>query len=340
MQFLILVLVALVLTHLSVCGQDVEGTKTPAKPFPFRGWQDCYRLANGETEVVIVPAAGARVAVFAWKGKNVLHGIKEVDGKVLKEGENWMPWDGSAPDTVAPEGGSQLEHIWLGKYSVSEASALRLKCASKENRKAGIRMEKEFSLDAEKPLLTIKRTITNLSDKASTWSFWERTLVPGGGMAVAPVNPKSAYAPAGWASREKEKTDPPIEKYRYGPGKQIQENPQVVDGVLLLRSVGDGTGIGLDADQGWTGAIVGDIFFGITFPVWGDKPHPWGKGINNVFYYAADRFELEPVSPYLQIGPGEKADWEIQWRLSPFGKVPEDKAALAAKVKELAGATK
>jgi hypothetical protein len=339
-KILILALAALILAHRAVAGEENAASKVLGKPFPFRGWQGCYRLANGETEVVIVPAAGARVVVFAWKGKNVLYVDGAVDGKKLKEGENWMPWDGSAPDTVSPTGGSQLEHIWLGEYAVSEAAALRLKCVSKDNRKAGLRMEKEFVLDPEKPMLTIKRTITNLSDKPAAWSFWERTLVPGGGVAVAPVNPRSAYAPVGWASREKEKAEPPIEKYRYGPGTPLQGNPEIADGLLLVRSAGDGAGVGLDGDQGWTGAVVGDLFFSIAFPVWADKTHPWGKGINNVFYFAANRFELEPVSPYLQIGPGEKAAWEIQWRLSSFGKVPEDGKALAARVKELVRAEK
>ena len=59
--------------------------------------------------------------------------------------------------------------------------------------------------------------------------------------------------------------------------------------------------------------------------------YPWGKGLNAAFYYAADRLELEPVSPYHDLAPGRTAEWTVTWRLSPYGVVPAEPGKIVAK---------
>lgn len=293
----------------------------------YRGWADCCRLSNPMVQVVVTPAAGARVIVFAYQGQNVLFVDEQANGLTLADEANWMPWDGAAPDTIAPGGGgSELAHIWLGGYRVLEHSPLYLKCCSRDNQAAGLRMEKEFILDPQRPLLTLRRTITNLRQAPARWSFWERTLVPGGSsLAVAPLNPGSHYQPSGWAWHK---------DGQYQPGPATQINPQVQAGMLLLRPEGSGSGIGLDASQGWTAAIVKGIFFGITFPLWSEREYPWGQRINNIFYFANNRIELEPLSPYFEIAPQGTAQWSVVWHLSPFGELPAESADLVSRIKE------
>jgi hypothetical protein len=259
--------------------------------------------------MVIVPAAGARVAEFAWRGRNVLLVDPNANGKVLQLGQTWMPWDGSQPDTISPSGGSQLAHLWMGRYEVTESSGRTLKCRSQDNTTAGLREEKEFALDAREPLLTIRRRLTNISDRPARWAFWERTLLPAGAIGYGFVNPRSAFAPAGWARKVKE---------AYQPGEPEDGNPRVADGVLSVRTKGPGAGVALDTRIGRIGATVGTLSFRVDFPIQEGKDYPWGKGLNCGFYYAADRLEVEPVSPYYDLKPGESAEWTITWRLQEF----------------------
>jgi hypothetical protein len=303
-------------------------TSAPASAgIDYRGWKDCRELRNLDTRVVIVPGVGARVAEFAWRGRNVLLVDPNANGKVLRPGETWLPWDGSQPDTISPAGGSQLAHIWMGQYEVTEATGRSLKCRSQDNATAGLREEKEFALDAREPVLTIRRRLTNISDRPARWAFWERTLLPAGAVGVACVNPRTAFPPAGWARNV---------KGTYQLGEPNDGNPRVTDGVLMVCTKGKGAGLALDTHIGRTGAIIGKLLFRVDFPIREGKEYPWGKGLNCAFYYAADRLEVEPVSPYYDLKPGESAEWTVTWRLQDFAPATgADEATTARKARAM-----
>lgn len=292
-----------------------------------RGWSGCVELKNPACRVVVVPAVGARVAVFEHAGVNVLLEDPELDGKVLAAGENWMKWDGSQPDTLTPENGNQLEHVWMGQYEVAHADALRLVCKSAENKSAGLRQEKEFILDPEKPVMTVKRRLFNVSGKPARWAFWDRTLCPAGAVGVAPVNPGSAYAPALWGE---------LKEKKFAPGTPGAGNPAVTDGVFIAWTKGKGVMVGMDAWEGWTGAFVKGLFFGITYPAVEGKEYPRGPGVNNSFWFTDDALEVEPVSWFFDIEPGGAAEWVVTWSLTPVADMPSDAAGIAALAKALA----
>jgi hypothetical protein len=172
-----------------------------------------------------------------------------------------------------------------------------------------VRIEKEFALDAREPALTIRRRLTNISDRPARWAFWERTLLPAGAVGVACVNPRSAFGPAGWARNV---------KGTYQLGQPEDGNPSQASGVLMVRTKGKGGGVALDTRMGRTGAIVGTLLFRVDFPIQEGKEYPWGKGLNCAFFCAADRLEVEPVSAYHDLKPGESAEWTVTWRLAEF----------------------
>jgi len=318
-------LLGLALGTMVAAGERPAGPAAP--PVRYRGWDGCRVLRNKLARVVIVPAAGARVAEFSQRGRNVLLVDPKLNGRVAKPGQSWTPWDGSQPDTLSPGGGSQLADVWLGRYKVTATTARSVTCVSRDNARAGIRQEKRFVLDASSCELTIRRRITNISKTAARWAFWERTLVPGGSIGAAPVSAGSAFRPAGWAVRR---------KGAYVAGDPKAANPSVAGGCLLVRTSGKGTAVALDASAGWAAAVVGGLLFRVGYTVYPGRDYPWGSGLNQAFYLAADRLEIEPVSPFFDVAPGSSAEWVVTWRLAVFGQVPSDPAALAAKVKRLA----
>lgn len=307
-------------------GQAAE--EAAGKLVEHRGWSGCVELKNADCRVVIVPAVGARVAVFELEGINVLHEDPALSGKVLPPGERWMKWDGSQPDTLTPEDGNQLEHIWMGKYEIAHADSLRAVCRSPENKDAGLRQEKEFILDPQKPVLTIKRRLTNISGKAAKWAFWDRTLCPAGSVGVAPVDADSAYKPACWGEFDKNN--------KFVPAEPRADNPIVKDGVFIARTEGKGLMIGIDAWEGWTGAFVRGLFFGITFATARGKEYPRGPGANNSFWINSSVLEVEPISWFFDLAPGETAEWIVTWTLVPLEDMPSEPEAVAAQAKKLA----
>ena len=57
-----------------VAGVLATAIRLPAaEVVDFFGYDDCIRLSNDSTEVVLCPAAGGRVLVYSLHGKNALY---------------------------------------------------------------------------------------------------------------------------------------------------------------------------------------------------------------------------------------------------------------------------
>src|SRR5260221_6410323 len=59
----------------------------------YKGWPNCYRLTNGEVELVVTTDVGPRVIRYGFVGGQNL--FKEFDAEIGKSGESkWMPRGG------------------------------------------------------------------------------------------------------------------------------------------------------------------------------------------------------------------------------------------------------
>ena len=220
-----------------------------------------------------------------------------------------------------------MKDLWMGSYQIVDASKLRAVVRSKVNEDAGLQEEREFRLDPKRPELTIRRRFTNASKKAVHGAFWERTLTPAGAVGFAPANPQSAFGPAGWAVSKDGK---------YSAGAATSANPSVKDGTLVVHTVGQGEGAYLDAVRGWMAARVGGLLFAVYFPVIPKMEYPWGQGLDEGFYYADDRLEIDSASPSIPIAPHRQVDWTVQWKILPFGDAAADDAHLSTMARKLA----
>src|SRR5260370_31658500 len=67
----------------------------------YRGWPNCYRISNGEVDLVVTTDVGPRVIRYGFLGG--LNVFKEFDEQAGKNGEGTLQARGGHPIWIAPE---------------------------------------------------------------------------------------------------------------------------------------------------------------------------------------------------------------------------------------------
>ncbi len=92
-EFLLLTMVGMVTTNM-VAAVKVEKTE-------YKGWPDCYRVSNGEVELIVTSDVGPRVIRFGFVGGQNL--FKEFSDQLGRSGEEKFQLRGGDRVWKAPE---------------------------------------------------------------------------------------------------------------------------------------------------------------------------------------------------------------------------------------------
>ena len=115
---------SLVLLFVGLCFNASTGTAaekaTPgARVVKFFGYDDCIELTNKTTRVVLCPAAGGRVLVYALDGKNSLFLDESAhDWKHIRLGRE-LGWTGVALKTCKTQTGALLSACWAKGHGMT-----------------------------------------------------------------------------------------------------------------------------------------------------------------------------------------------------------------------------
>lgn len=292
--------------HCAWAGEGVEKME-------FRGFKECYRLSNDAAEVIVAPESGGRVVAYCLGGKNALYTDPKLDGKSLATTKEWFDPDGGRFD-IGPETGAipQRPNLWIGAWQAEVTGRSELTLTSIEEKSVGLVLTRVFRLDKKSSYLQVEQTMRNVSDKDVRYCFWSRTLVPAGGVAFLPLNPKSKFA-KGWVTY-------PLE----GRNVTDPQDPRVTveRGSFVLRPSGQSTKYGLDSLDGWLGYFRDGVVFAKRFTCFPGGKYVDGAGFSVEFYGNDALCELEPLSPEAVIKPGSSYRFDEHWWLLPW---PEGK---------------
>lgn len=160
------------------------------KKTPYAGWPNCYRISNGEVELIVTTDIGPRVMVYSFAGgKNV---FKEYHDQLGHSGESkWMARGGhrlwaapeAIPDTYA------LDNSPV-KATVHGNSITLLQPVEKET---GLQKEITVELAASGTDVKVTHRIENTGSKTRRLSVWALTQMAPGGMAVAAFPPRGTH---------------------------------------------------------------------------------------------------------------------------------------------------
>ncbi|MFC1607170.1 hypothetical protein ACFL47_04290 [Candidatus Latescibacterota bacterium] len=281
----------------------------------WHGIENCIRLSNGETVVVLDPNTGGRVVEYSLKGKDSLYHAPEKP----REGHAvFIPDAGRfdiGPEMKAPKRGP----LWDGKWEADVTGPRSARLTSvRDTESTGVQLVRDFTLDSTSSHLSCTQTIINISPTTRRYHHWSRTLATGHGICIVPLTPELSRFPRGYIL--------------YGPGGALiyrhEPHPgiRVRDNFLEVIDTPPSPKFGIDSYAGWLGYITrDDLLFVKRFPTYPDRRYGEVAAYTiSLWYYKDDTCELEPIGPTEVLKPGDRASYTEDWWLLPYD-YPQDK---------------
>lgn len=175
----------LLLTSLMTASAAVKIEKTA-----YAGWPNCYRITNGEVELIVTTDVGPRVIRYGFVGGQNL--FKEFKEQLGKSGEKeWMPRGGHriwiapelVPDTYALDNGSI-------KATVKGDTIELLQPVERET---GLEKQIVIRLAASGSNVELIHRIKNTAGKPRDYAAWALTMMAQGGTGIHGFPPRGTH---------------------------------------------------------------------------------------------------------------------------------------------------
>lgn len=302
----------------------------PIQKVSYSGWENCYRLFNGEVELTVTADVGPRVIRFGFIGdENEFAEFEEQLG--LKGGDEWRIYGGHrlwhAPEVLPRTYAPDNEPV---EVSTSDNS---IHVVQPVERLTGIQKEMHITLSQCGTHVMVIHRLRNLNLWAVELAAWALSVMAPNGMAILPQPPfipheeklLPARSMAIWHYTDM--SDP-----RWHWGKKF---------ILLRqdRAMAAPLKVGVANHEGWLAyARGGHIFIkqhkhfdGMTYPDFGCSAE----------VFTNDRMlELETLSPLRKLEYGESLEHIEHWFLFRDVEIGESEAEIEAAIKPLLEQTK
>jgi hypothetical protein len=273
--------------NLDLCAQYKNGEAMSSKEVTPTVNGTVYTFTVGDRVFAVDAAKGGRIVTASLGGKNLL---TAASGQNNNWGSTFWPspqseWNWPPPAELDP-----------GAYAASICGT-KVAMASETSPALGIKVTKEFSVDASTGVVTIVYGMVNRGTQARSLAPWEITRVPAGGLTFFPMgqgSPKQGTqdlltlqmaAGAAW--------------FAYDAAAIPREQKVFADGA-----------------EGWIAHVEDDLLLVKSF---GDTtPAEAAPGESEIELYADGAHsyvEVENQGAYASIAPGATATWTVRWVL-------------------------
>jgi len=279
--------------------------------FPYRGWNNAYRLSNGVVELVVTADVGPRIVSYGFpNGENLLHEVEEDAGKT---GGSEFRLYGGHRLWVSPE----VERTYYpdnAPVAVSQHGNATRFTAQREELPPGTNLQKELEIElaATGSQVRITQRVRNDDTRSTTLAPWSPTMMRAGGRAILPLSPRIAmdkdhYQPVGvfgiWSFTD-------------------LADPRWVLGTayIQLRQLANPTGHfkeqmgGIYNSAGWGAYFRQGYLFIKRAAVISGARYP-DFGCNFEVFTNPDFIELETLGPLVELRPGEVVEHVERWWL-------------------------
>ena len=284
-----------------------NSTYMGAQIVDYYGYDNCIELSNAKTRVVLCPAAGGRVLEYSVDGKNVLYLPAGSEGwrptKENKRGKMLAGRFDIGPEKMVKRGRILWQGPWQGELTGHRSARL----TSEFDEESGVRLTRDFRLDAESSRLVCTQTIANESNMPVSLCHWSRTFAVGGGIAVVPRSPRGRF-PKGFVL------------YQEGESITIDaEDPNILvtDEAVLITGPPASPKLGFDSHAGWLAYLAPtDQLFIKRYRTFPQRAYNEFASLTaSVWYPDGEMVEVEPIGPAENLRPGEKANFTEEWWL-------------------------
>src|SRR5690606_35047601 len=199
----------------------------------------------------------------------------------------------------------QLTH---GPYEWSTRRNHLVTLESPKDKTLGVELEKEILLDPATGEIGFVHRMKNTGERDSAYCLWHRIACRPGGFVLIPLNSSSRFA-AGWSLRRDTGGRP-----TYDGDAPSSPAVQLLDGVLVGKTGGPRTKLGVDSTAQWIAYAVGNSLLVVHFPVYSSAIY--SEGGNTVTVEWDERMtELQPLSPEARLRPRRTYEFPMKWSL-------------------------
>jgi len=297
----------------------------------YKGWRNCYRISNGEVELIATSDVGPRVIRFGFVGgQNV---FKEFTEQLGKSGEDKFQLRGGdrvwkapedpvatwAPDNVA------VEISVTGNGLIARAPVEPL---------THLRKEIEIRMAERGTDVTVVHRVSNESLFPLEYSAWALTMMAPGGVAI------SGFPPRGKHPANLEATNPLV---MWAYTNLADKRWTFTKKYLALRqdpNNSDAQKLGMFNPHTWGAYVLnGEVFIkqaaGDAHASYPDFGCSFETFTNNEF------LEMETLSPLKKVAPGETVEQTEHWSLHKNVRLKElTDAAIYAEISPLLDSAK
>ena len=287
----------------------------------YLGLPNCYRLSNGEVELIVTTDAGPRIIHYGFVGAENMLG--EVPEAVIRtELGEWKPLGGhrlwTAPEALPRSYAPDNERV---EFAADGERSIHLRQRVEEA--TGIRKEMSLALDEEGTRLVVRHRLTNRNLWQIEVAPWALTIMRGGGEVILPQEPFRSWEETVLPAR-------PLILWHYTD----LTDPRWTLGRKFIRlrtdeSLSTPQKIGLLNKQHWAAYAHATSLFVKTVPYTEGASYP-DYGCNNETYTAGSFMELETLGHLQKLAPGESATHVEEWFLFRDFTTGRDEDELAA----------
>ncbi len=177
------------LAALLVMGSAVVNAAVIVEKIPYAGWQNCYRLSNGEVELIVTSDVGPRIIRYGFVGgQNFFVELEEDLGKT--GGDNWRLYGGSrlwvGPEDPVYSYGADNDPVQI---EIAGSSLTAQAPVEHTGVQKGIKVELSDEGSAVRVVYTLaNRTIWPL--RVATWVL---TMMAPGGAGITTLPPRGTH---------------------------------------------------------------------------------------------------------------------------------------------------
>ena len=271
----------------------------------YAGWENCYRLANNQIELIITADVGPRIIRFGFTGgKNMFKeypdqvGVTQSDEFLIFGGHRLWHAPEAIPRTYYPD----LEHVLIQETDHG------LMATQKPEPTTGLQKQIEIMISPDQPEVRLTHRLINHNFWAIETAPWALSVMATGGTAILPLPPRGPHP----------EFILPTATLSIWPYTNLGDPRWTLgERFLLLRqneNISSPQKIGIFAPDGWAAYANYDCLFIKQIAIQFEGEYP-DLGANFEAFTNETMLELESLGPIEAIPPKGHIEHQEHWRL-------------------------
>ena len=156
----------------------------------YRGWPNCYRISNGEVDLIVTTDVGPRVIRYGFVGgQNV---FKEFEEQMGKSGESTWQARGGHRVWMGPED-AVLTYALDNSPIHAQVKGDSIELTGGVEKETGLQKQITVKLAASGSGVEVQHRITNKGPRAREFAAWTLTMMAQGGVAFVAFPPRGTH---------------------------------------------------------------------------------------------------------------------------------------------------